>query len=82
MQMLDFKMNEKHACSKPRCLGYNSSISLQKLLRKYFSGTTPFPVDAKERDTADKCTITLSNPDALLLADCEPSKKTTELPRH
>jgi hypothetical protein len=22
MQMLDFKMNEKHPCSKPLCVGY------------------------------------------------------------
>jgi hypothetical protein len=26
MQMLDFKMNERHPCSKPLCVGYNLEI--------------------------------------------------------
>jgi hypothetical protein len=29
MQMLDFKMNEKHPCSKPLCIGSIMSPSIQ-----------------------------------------------------
>ncbi len=36
MQLLDFKMIEKHPCSKPRCVGYSYGVAELPNTIEYF----------------------------------------------